>query len=216
MTECSRTRGPSYKKILTLLCMIGYQIIESPFGNVVLGMRSGKIVFCHFALPSLEAVLGRVRSDFSEEEMVRGESLLCPGGDVVEAYTFDDLLTGRGSIFRWEDLQVRGTELQVAVWREMFRLQPVELITYSQLAARCGYPRAVRAVASAVGKNPISLIIPCHRVVRSEAFVHRGGDFATEGGSAGKESGKINVSKLGNYYWGKELKIKILEWEELI
>ena len=138
------------------------------------------------------------------------------GGDDVAALTFDELLNGRGSIFRWEDLQVQGTELQVAVWREMFGLQPGELITYSQLAARCGYPRAVRAVASAVGKNPISLIIPCHRVVRSEAFVHRGGEFATKGNSAGKESGKINVSKLGNYYWGKELKIKILEWEELI
>lgn len=196
--------------------MIGYQIIESPFGDVVLGRRSGKIVFCHFALPSLEVVLERVAADFPGEEVVSEDGVLRPGGDDVDALTFDELLNGRGSIFRWEDLQVQGTELQVAVWREMFGLQPGELITYSQLAARCGYPRAVRAVASAVGKNPISLIIPCHRVVRSEAFVHRGGEFATKGNSAGKESGKINVSKLGNYYWGKELKIKILEWEELI
>jgi|GEM_PF-6303310 len=206
--------------------MIKCQIIESPFGGVLLGWCYGKIVFCHFALPSLEAMLERVRSDFPGEEIVCGEICLGSGDGVRKwgnyfgargaAFTFDDLLKGRESIFVWEDLQVQGTELQVAVWREMFRLQPGELITYSQLAARCGYPRAVRAVASAVGKNPISLIIPCHRVVRSEAFVHRGGEFATEGGSAGKECGKINVSKLGNYYWGKELKIKILEWEGII
>ena len=129
---------------------------------------------------------------------------MCPEGVFrcfAREFSLEDLLCGRGSIFRWEDMYVRGTPLQVAVWREMFFLGPGELVTYSQLALRCGYPKAVRAVASAVGKNPFSLIVPCHRVLRSEAF---------------DADGEINPNKLGNYYWGKELKLKILQKEGLI
>jgi AraC family transcriptional regulator of adaptative response/methylated-DNA-[protein]-cysteine methyltransferase len=129
---------------------------------------------------------------------------MCPEGVFccfAREFSLEDLLCGRGSIFRWEDMYVRGTPLQVAVWREMFSLGPGELVTYSQLALRCGYPKAVRAVASAVGKNPFSLIVPCHRVLRSEAF---------------DADGEINPNKLGNYYWGKELKLKILQKEGLI
>lgn len=118
-----------------------------------------------------------------------------------KGYTLQELLCGRWSIFRWEDFQLYGTPLQMAVWREIYNLQPGEAISYSALAARCGYPRAVRAVATAVGKNPISLIIPCHRVLRQEAF---------------RKDGSINADMLGNYEWGKELKRKILEWEGII
>lgn len=153
----------------------------------------------------------------------------------IPEYSLEELLRGRGSIFRWEDLQLWGTPLQLRVWRELFNLLPYELITYSELAARCGYPNAVRAVATAVGKNPISLIIPCHRVVRKR----RGRDLAgNKGGSQifGSRCGcRISVpgnSKdscaggsmavvaegydIGNYRWGKEIKIKILEWEGII
>lgn len=168
--------------------MVVYQKINTPLGVVLLGQRNGKVVFCHFALPSLEAVLKRVQADFSGEEIMDGDKY---GYAEAKAYYLQDLLQGRGKIFHWEDLQLRGTHLQIAVWMEMFKLLPDELITYSALAQRCGYPQAVRAVATAVGKNPVSLIIPCHRVVR------KGGE-------------------LGNYYWGKDLKRKILEWEGII
>lgn len=173
--------------------MIWYKIINTPLGNVVLGDRDGRICFCHFALPSLEAVLRRVAEDFPGEAI--GEET------VGKEYSLQGLLCGKGSIFRWEDFLLKGTPLQVAVWREIYNLQPGETISYSDLATRCGYPKAVRAVATAVGKNPISLIIPCHRVLRQEAFLKDGG---------------INAYMLGNYGWGKELKRKILEWEGII
>lgn len=173
--------------------MIWYKIINTPLGNVVLGGREGRICFCHFALPSLEAVLRRVAEDFPGEAI--GEET------VGKDYSLQGLLCGRGSIFRWEDFLLNGTPLQVAVWREIYNLQPGEVISYSSLASRCGYPKAVRAVATAVGKNPISLIIPCHRVLRQEAFRKEGG---------------INADMLGNYGWGRELKRKILEWEGII
>ena len=188
--------------------MVVYKILDTELGRVMLGAVGGKLAFCHFVLPSLEAVLERVAADFPGERIVpvgeqRG-TVVCPervSHCLMSEFSLEDLLCGRGSIFRWEDMYVRGTPLQVAVWREMFSLGPGELVTYSQLALRCGYPKAVRAVASAVGKNPFSLIVPCHRVLRSEAF---------------DADGEINPNKLGNYYWGKELKLKILQMEGLI
>lgn len=61
--------------------------------------------------------------------------------------------------------EVRGTILQKAVWRELLSIPRGKVITYSELASRVGYPKAIRAVANAVGKNPFAPEVPCHRVV---------------------------------------------------
>lgn len=147
--------------------------------------------------------------------------LVCPEPEErMPEYSLDDLLRGRGSIFRWEDLQLQGTPLQMRVWRELFNLLPDELVTYSELASRCGYPRAVRAVATAVGKNPVSLIIPCHRVVRksgNQAGGHKPGNQAEKRKSGSRKSAiSAEAWELGNYRWGSELKKRILEWEGII
>lgn len=62
---------------------------------------------------------------------------------------------------------LRGTDLQVAVWRALLELPPGAVCTYTSLAERVGKPRAVRAVASAVAANELAWLIPCHRVIRS-------------------------------------------------
>ncbi len=62
---------------------------------------------------------------------------------------------------------VPGTALQLAVWRALLELPPGAVVTYAQLAARCGRPTASRAVANAVGANPVAWLIPCHRVIRA-------------------------------------------------
>lgn len=61
-----------------------------------------------------------------------------------------------------------GTHLQRAVWLEIARIPHGETISYTTLAERVGFPRAVRAVASACGANPVPLAIPCHRVVAKD------------------------------------------------
>ncbi|TVS10341.1 MAG: methylated-DNA--[protein]-cysteine S-methyltransferase, partial [Wenzhouxiangella sp.] len=61
---------------------------------------------------------------------------------------------------------VRGTNFQVQVWRALLRIPPGRLATYTGIADACGRPRSVRAVANAVGANPVALLIPCHRVIR--------------------------------------------------
>ena len=62
-------------------------------------------------------------------------------------------------------LAPRGTDFQRRVWRALGELPWGTVCTYGELAARLGIPRAARAVGAAVGRNPISLLIPCHRVL---------------------------------------------------
>ena len=66
---------------------------------------------------------------------------------------------------------VRGTEFQVLVWRALLEVRPGQLTTYSQIARRIDRPAAVRAVGTAVGRNPIACLIPCHRVIRSTGVI---------------------------------------------
>ena len=63
-------------------------------------------------------------------------------------------------------LDVRGTAFQEAVWRELSRVPPGETVSYAALAARAGKPGAARAAGSACGRNPVALLIPCHRAQR--------------------------------------------------
>ena len=85
-------------------------------------------------------------------------------------------------------LLVRGTNFQVRVWQALLRIPSGAVISYGDLARRLGNPGAARAVGGAVGANPISYLIPCHRVVRE-------------------------ATGLGHYRWGAERKHALLAWE---
>jgi methylated-DNA-[protein]-cysteine S-methyltransferase len=65
-------------------------------------------------------------------------------------------------------LAPRGTPFQLAVWEQLRRIPCGATITYGELAQRVNRPGAARAVGAAVGRNPISIIVPCHRVVGSD------------------------------------------------
>jgi len=87
-------------------------------------------------------------------------------------------------------LHVAGTNFQIAVWRALLRIPPASAVAYSQIAEAVGSPRAVRAAGSAIGANPVALLIPCHRVIQQS------------GG-------------LGGYRWGAARKQAIQVWERL-
>jgi AraC family transcriptional regulator, regulatory protein of adaptative response / methylated-DNA-[protein]-cysteine methyltransferase len=86
-------------------------------------------------------------------------------------------------------LDIRGTAFQWRVWRALTKIPRGETRSYSQVAAAIGRPRAVRAVASACAKNPVALVVPCHRVVPA-------------GGGTGK------------YRWGAGVKQHLLDQEK--
>jgi AraC family transcriptional regulator of adaptative response/methylated-DNA-[protein]-cysteine methyltransferase len=86
-------------------------------------------------------------------------------------------------------VDVRGTVFQRKVWDALRRIPAGETRTYSQIAKAIGAPAAVRAVGSACGANPVALLVPCHRAIR------------TDGG-------------LGGYAWGLQRKKRLLELEK--
>ncbi|WP_156839309.1 bifunctional DNA-binding transcriptional regulator/O6-methylguanine-DNA methyltransferase Ada [Novosphingobium aquimarinum] len=85
-------------------------------------------------------------------------------------------------------LDVQGTAFQEAVWRELRRIPPGETRSYAQIAAAAGKPMAVRAAGSANGANNVAVLIPCHRVIRSDGT-------------------------LGGYAYGLEIKRELLKRE---
>jgi AraC family transcriptional regulator of adaptative response/methylated-DNA-[protein]-cysteine methyltransferase len=83
---------------------------------------------------------------------------------------------------------VTGTDFQVQVWRALLQIPPGQVATYGRLAAVIGHPPATRAVGTAVGRNPLAWLIPCHRVIRQ-------------------------TGALGGYRWGTVRKRAMLAWE---
>ena len=62
-------------------------------------------------------------------------------------------------------LDLRGTDFQRKVWRALLKIKPGSTSTYAVIATRAGSPVAVRAAGAAIGRNPVSIIVPCHRVL---------------------------------------------------
>lgn len=85
-------------------------------------------------------------------------------------------------------LDLQGTEFEQSVWQALLYIPYGELVSYGDVANDIGKPKAARAVGTAVGNNPVSLIVPCHRVVQKSGA-------------------------LGNYGWGLALKEQILKAE---
>lgn len=109
-----------------------------------------------------------------EEETLLTLKRQWPAADIVE----DPVRTGQivEQVFgqmagrsgeRRPELYLRGTNFQIKVWQALLRIPEGAVVSYAGLAAGIGRPDAVRAVARAVGSNPIAWLIPCHRVLRS-------------------------------------------------
>lgn len=78
----------------------------------------------------------------------------------------DDYFAGNRTEFDFP-LQLDGTPFQQSVWKELLKIPYGETISYQELAKRVGKPKASRAVGNANGKNPVCIVVPCHRVVRA-------------------------------------------------
>jgi methylated-DNA-[protein]-cysteine S-methyltransferase len=133
---------------------------------------------------SEEAVTGiRLVKDCSSANTNRSSHPL-----VKEVYRqLDEYFVGKRQKFEFP-LAPKGTEFQQKVWEQLQQIPYGTTISYAQLAKASGNPKACRAVGSANGKNPIAIVIPCHRVI------------ASDGG-------------LGGYAYGLEVKKRLLELE---
>lgn len=83
-----------------------------------------------------------------------------------------DYLRGERQVFELSlDFGKRGTPFQQAVWRELLKASFGESSSYSALAVAVGKPQAIRAVGTAVGKNPMPIVVPCHRILRKDGGI---------------------------------------------
>ncbi len=151
---------------------IDYTVVETPFGPI--GVAATRRGLCALApltrrdsrgRPDPEPLLalarrGRPGARISAHE--GGAPLpprLAEGVEALASYAAGDRRPYRGA------LDLSGTPFQQAVWRRLLDIPCGTTITYGELAAAVGRPGAARAVGAAVGANPVSLLVPCHRVV---------------------------------------------------
>ena len=130
------------------------------------------------------------------------------------AATFEQVLELRKTT-RWEDLMLFGTEFQIKVWQKLWEQK--ELVCYSDFADMCQNRAGVRAVAHAVGLNPVAVLIPCHLVVpkesidrireiqrRAESTIFKGDDLCLD------SILRDPAIDYGEYALGRDLKRKLI------
>ncbi|HVZ08331.1 bifunctional DNA-binding transcriptional regulator/O6-methylguanine-DNA methyltransferase Ada [Rhodopila sp.] len=134
---------------------------DCPFGRLLVGATDKGVCFIGFAEPD-EALMGDLRRRFSKAQVTVNDPSLAATVATVLGFLREpkqalDL-----------PLDLRGTAFQQRVWRTLQQIRPGETRTYAQLAAMTGNPKAIRAVARSCATNPVSLAVPCHRVVGSD------------------------------------------------
>jgi len=157
---------------------IRYGLVPTPFGPALLGFTERGICHLSFVDEPVDA----------HEHLRQSWPAACLQQDAAAARKLGEQLFGaaqpRQPLCAW----VVGSNFQVQVWRALLRLPFGHLLSYRQVAEQVGRPGAARAVGTAMARNPIGFVIPCHRVLR--------------------ESGEFGV-----YHWGRERKAAMVAWE---
>ena len=157
---------------------ISYGWFDSPFGPaLVMGTERGICGIAFSQETGPEAAFADMTARWPRASFQENPALLSGWAEAAFA--------GRDAQTR---LFLIGAPLQIKVWEALLRIPSGHVTTYSEIAQSIGNPRAVRAVGTAVGRNPISWLIPCHRALRKSGA-------------------------LGGYHWGLPVKRALLAYE---
>ena len=157
---------------------ISYGWFDSPFGPaLVMGTERGICGIAFSQETGPEAAFADMTARWPRASFHENPALLSGWAEAAFA--------GRDAQTR---LFLIGAPLQIKVWEALLRIPSGHVTTYSEIAHSIGNPRAVRAVGTAVGRNPISWLIPCHRALRKSGA-------------------------LGGYHWGLPVKRALLAYE---
>ena len=174
MTPAARRKGGNGASIR-------FVTVKTALGWVLLAATDRGICAAEFG-DAPEALESRLRARFPAADVAGGDARLRDWAERIVRFILDpreqpDL-----------PLDIRGTAFQARVWRALQRIPPGRTASYAEIAAAIGRPTVVRAVASAVAANQLALLVPCHRVVRSDG-------------------------EAGGYRWGPERKRALLTRE---
>ena len=140
---------------------IRYVIKDSSFGKVIIGFTDKGVCFLTFG-ESENELLKELKKSFKnfiiKKENQNSIEIISHVLKKIENPLLDIKIP----------LDIYGTDFQKKVWDELLKIPPRSVVSYSQIAQNIGKPKAVRAVANACGANKIAVIIPCHRVIRSD------------------------------------------------
>lgn len=160
---------------------IRYTLTDSCVGTVLVAATERGLCAVKVG-PGEAALFDALRKEFPRSELRRHDDGLAEVAACVRA-----LAEGR-SVELDLPLDVRGTAFQARVWEALRQIPAGTTRSYTQVAGSIGTPTAVRAVANACGANPVALVVPCHRVIRTDG-------------------------SLGGYRWGIEVKAELLRRE---
>jgi AraC family transcriptional regulator of adaptative response/methylated-DNA-[protein]-cysteine methyltransferase len=160
---------------------IAYGFHATPFGDCLLGVTERGICGLSFVDGGRQGpALDAFAASWPLADLARDDGRTRPLIDQI----FSTDTTQRAPLH----LLLKGTNFQIQVWRALLHIVPGTAVTYGDVARLAGNPQAARAVGTAVGRNPIAYLIPCHRVIRK-------------------------TGSLGQYQWGSTRKKAILGWE---
>jgi AraC family transcriptional regulator of adaptative response/methylated-DNA-[protein]-cysteine methyltransferase len=138
---------------------IRYGIHLTPFGKCLIGMTERGICHLGFVQTSEGDAIDNLVASWKEARMVEDYRTTGQLVEPIFALRFSDRIKPL-------TLHLRGTNFQLKVWEALLQIPAGAVTTYEGLAQRIGQPSASRAVGTAVGHNPIAVLIPCHRVIR--------------------------------------------------
>ncbi len=153
-----------------------YDIIDTDFGKFFI-LDSSKGL--HYFIKNNDLRVKKIKKELSPTRNLFNSSLK----NQLSKY-----LKGKQKNFSCKINFLSGTDLQKQVWAQLQKISYGKTISYSHLALKTSYQKAIRAVATAVGKNPIGIFVPCHRVIAKNG-------------------------RLGGYAWGIQMKAKLLDIE---
>ncbi len=161
---------------------IRYGAHPSPFGNCLIGVTERGVAALNFIDGDAERALWEMKRDWPAAKIMHDPQATAPL--VQRIFNPQRELQDATPL----PVYLSGTNFQVKVWRALLAIPTGALVSYGTIAQSVGEPRATRAVGTAIGRNSISYLIPCHRVIRS-----------------------TGVSN--NYRWGATRKKAIQAWE---
>ncbi|EKR35962.1 methylated-DNA--[protein]-cysteine S-methyltransferase [Leptospira interrogans serovar Hebdomadis str. R499] len=159
---------------------IRYSFQRSVFGNYLIASTEKGICNLFFYDIPEEQIVSELKEQWNRADII--EQMDENQNRVI--HFFDKTLNGHEKI----KLHLKGTEFQIKVWEALLKIPEGQLSSYSDIADLIGQENASRAVGTAIGKNPIGYLIPCHRVIKS-------------------------TGGIGEYRWGSERKMAMIGWE---
>ena len=133
-----------------------HALYPSPLGEILLGFDGEALCGLHFVGQKYQPAIGDCGERDDAHPIARRTAAWLQRYFAGEAESCD------------VPLRLEGTAFQRAVWQALLGIEHGRTATYGELARRIGRPAAVRAVGAAVGRNPVSILVPCHRVVGSD------------------------------------------------